>query len=147
MVLFQNDPFRDMDTVLERMAGRGRANAGRHSMAMDAYRRGNDVWVHLDLPGVSVDSIDISLERNVLTVAAARDWPIEEEDQIYAVERRRGEFSRQVHLGESLDGASIEADYQDGVLTLRIPIIEKAQPRKIAVTTRSEAIDVPTDGD
>ena len=68
-------------------------------MAMDAYRRGDDVWVHLDLPGVAAESIDISLERNVLTVTADRNWPLEEDDQVYISERRQGSFSRQVHLG------------------------------------------------
>lgn len=141
MVLFQNDPFREFDAVFDRMGGR-RNSGGRTAMAMDAYRRGRDVWVHLDLPGVSADSIDISLERSVLTVTAQRDWAREEDDQIYVAERRRGTFSRQVHLGEGLDGEQIEADYADGVLTLRIPIAEQAQPRKIVVNHKPEAIDV-----
>lgn len=140
MVLFQNDPFREIDAALDRMAGRRTVATG--SMAMDAYRRGSDVWVHLDLPGVSAESIDISLERNVLTVTAQRDWAREDDDQLYIAERRRGVFSRQVHLGDSLDADHIEADYHDGVLSLRIPIAEQAQPRKIAVNTRPEAIDV-----
>ncbi len=139
MVLFQNDPFRELDAVLNRVS---RGSGGHSSMAMDAYRRDSDVWVHLDLPGVSADSIDISLERNVLTVTAQREWDRKEDDQLYVSERPRGVFSRQVHLGDSLDGDAIEADYQDGVLTLRIPIAEKAQPRKIKVSTSPEAIDV-----
>lgn len=142
MVLFQNDPFRDFDMALDRMSGRSRSSGGT-MMAMDAYRRDSDVWVHLDLPGVSAESIDISLERNVLTVSANREWSSEEDDQMYITERRRGQFSRQVHLGDGLDGDAIEADYHAGVLTLRIPIAEKAQPRKIEVGSgRSEAIDV-----
>ena len=146
MVLFQNDPFRELDAAFDRVAGRTRGNGGARSMAMDAYRRGDDVWVHLDLPGVSAESIDISLERNVLTVTAERSWPLEENDQVYISERRQGTFSRQVHLGDSLDGEHIAADYDDGVLTLRIPIAEKAQPRKIEVKRRPDAIDVtPTD--
>ncbi len=142
MVLFQNDPFRELDSVFERMSGRTRGNGGYHSMAMDAYRRDSDVWVHLDVPGVDADSIDISLERTVLTVTAHRDWASKEDDQLYVTERRRGVFSRQVHLGDSLDADAIEADYQAGVLTLRIPIAEKAQPRKIEVKSSQEAIDV-----
>jgi HSP20 family protein len=141
MVLFQNDPFRDVDAILDRMAARPRSGpAG--TIAMDAYRRGSDVWVHLDLPGASVDSIDINLERNVLTVSAERNWDREEGDQYYVAERRRGTFTRQVHLGDSLDGEHIEAAYRDGVLTLRIPIAEQAQPRKIAVKADQDAIDV-----
>ena len=141
MVLFQNDPFRELDSMFKRMGARPRGGAG-GAMAMDAYRRGSDVWVHLDLPGVSADSIDIDLERNVLTVTAHRDWAAEDDDQVYIAERRRGVFSRQVHLGDSLDAEHIEADFHDGVLTLRIPIAEQAQPRKIAVRARPEAIDV-----
>ncbi len=142
MVLFQNDPFRDFDLMLDRMSGRPRT-AGPAMMAMDAYRRDSDVWVHLDMPGMSPESIDISLERNVLTVAAAREWTPEDDDQVYISERRRGEFTRQVHLGDGLDGDGIEADYHAGVLTLRIPIAERAQPKKIEVGSgRVDAIDV-----
>ena len=83
-----------------------------------------------------------ALERNVLTVTAERNWASEEDDQVYIAERRRGVFSRQVHLGDSLDADHIEADYHDGVLSLRIPIAEQAQPRRIAVNSRPEAIDV-----
>jgi HSP20 family protein len=100
------------------------------------------VWVHIDLPGVSADSLDISVERNVLTVTAERDWQREEGDKVYLAERSRGAYSRQVHLGDGLDADSIEADFHDGVLTLRIPIAEKAQPRRIAINTEQPAIDV-----
>ncbi len=141
MVLFQNDPFREVDAVLGRLTGTRRA-AGSSSMAMDAYRRGDNIWVHLDLPGVSADSIDIDLERNVLTVSAVRGWPSTDDDQPIVAERFQGTYTRQVHLGDSLDAESIEAKYIDGVLTLRIPVAAKAQPRKIAVNTRSEVIDV-----
>ncbi|MCP3989055.1 MAG: Hsp20/alpha crystallin family protein [Actinomycetia bacterium] len=100
---------------------------------MDAYRRGTDVWVHLDLPGIAADSLDISVERNVLTVVGERFWERQESDQVYVNDRTQGTYRRQVHLGEGLDAESIEADYQDGVLTLRIPVAEKAKPRKIAI--------------
>jgi HSP20 family protein len=142
MVLFQNDPFRDLDLMFDRMGGRTRA-PGHAGMPMDAYRRGGDVWVHLDLPGVHPDSIDIDLERNVLTVSAERSWGREDGDQLYVNERRQGTFKRQVHLGDSLDAEHIEAVFNDGVLTLRIPVAEKAQPRKIEVNTSAtpEAIE------
>ena len=141
MVLFQNDPLRDFDAFFDRLGGRPRSAAG--SAPMDAYRRGDDVWVHIDLPGVAADSIDITIERNVLTVTATRDWVTEDGDRLYVNERHRGTVTRQVHLGDSLDGEAVEADHRDGVLTLRIPVAEKAQPRKIEVSAGSPAtIDV-----
>ena len=135
-MLIQNDPFRDFDSFFTRLSGR---NAG---LPMDAYRRDSDVWVHIDMPGVSTDSLDVSVERNVLTVTAERDWQREEGDHVYLSERSRGSFRRQVHLGDGLDAEAIEADLHDGVLTLRIPIAEKAQPRKITIGTDRAAIDV-----
>jgi HSP20 family protein len=89
--------------------------------------------VHIDLPGVASDSVEINVERGVLTVSAERDWQREEGDQAYLSERPRGSFRRQVHLGESLDAERIEADLHDGVLTLRIPVAEVAKPRKISI--------------
>lgn len=140
-MLFHNDPFNDLETVFGRLGPRGVSVS---AMPMDAYRRGEDVWVHLDLPGVSTESIDISIERNVLTVRAERDWARQEDDEMYLAERRRGSYQRQVHLGDGLDAEHIEADYQDGVLTLRIPVAERAKPRKIdiGVGGTREAIDV-----
>lgn len=135
-MLMQNDPFRDFDQIFRSL---GWADGRENRMALDAYRRGEDVWVHLDLPGVSADAIAIDVERSVLTVTAERAAHREEGDQVYLTERRKGSFRRQVHLGENLDVDSIEADYHDGVLTLRIPIAEKAKARKIAVGTRSTA--------
>ena len=137
-MLMQNDPFRDFDHLFRTL---GRAGMTEHQMAMDAYRRGEDVWVHIDLPGIAADAVDINVERNVLTVTAERTYPSEEGDRFYLNERRQGTFSRQVHLGENLDVEHIEADYGDGVLTLRIPVAEKAKPRKITVGTRSPAIE------
>lgn len=136
MLLMQNDPFRDLDLVL-------RETRGSRQMPMDAYRRGDDVWVHIDLPGVSGDSIDIDVERSVLTISADRRWQREEGDQLYLSERIQGGYRRQVHLGDSLDVDGIEADFSDGVLTLRIPILAKAKPRKISIRGGSKpAIDV-----
>jgi HSP20 family protein len=126
-----NDPFRDFDSLFRRVANPGAA----HLMPLDAYRRGDDVWVHVDLPGVAADSLDINVERNVLTISAARDWVPVEGDRLYLGERARGQFRRQVHLGEGLDAEHIEADLSDGVLTLRIPVAERAKPRKITIST------------
>ena len=130
-MLLQNSPFRDFDTIFDQLAGR--SASAPNAMPMDAYRRGSDVWVHLDLPGVAADSLDISVERNVLTVTGERRWERQDGDRVYLGERRQGAFRRQVTLGEGLDADGIEADYTDGVLTLRVPVAEKAQPRKIQI--------------
>ena len=132
-MLLQNDPFRDLDVLFSRLGGR--ATDRPIAMPMDAYRRGEDVWVHIDLPGVAPDSLDINVERGVLTVSADREWQREEGDQLYIAERPRGTYRRQVHLGEGLDAEHVEADLTDGVLTLRIPVAEVAKPRKISVGT------------
>ena len=136
-MLLQNSPFRDFDSIFDQLSGRSAAPYA--SMPMDAYRRGSDVWVHLDLPGVAADSLDIAVERNVLTVSGERAWERQEGDRVYLNERRQGTFRRQVTLGEGLDADGIEADYTDGVLTLRVPVAEKAQPRKIQITPGGKA--------
>ena len=137
-MLVMNSPFRELDSWFDQVAGRSAPSAGgTHSAPMDAYRRDSDVWVHIDLPGIAADSLDVSVERNVLTVSGERNWQRNEGDQLYLTERRSGAFRRQVTLGDGLDSESIEADYADGVLTLRIPVAEKAQPRKISVATGS----------
>ncbi len=139
MLLTQNDPFRDLDLLFRRLGTRSVGTD--NTMAMDAYRRDSDVWVHVDMPGVSADQVDINVERGVLTITAERSWPREEGDQLYLNERPTGVFRRQVHLGDSLDVDGIEADFADGVLTLRIPISERAQPKRIEIKSRQAAID------
>lgn len=131
----QSDPFRELDALVGRLATR--AN-GSFAGPMDVYRRGNDVWVHLDLPGVAADSLDISVERGMLRIAGERRWVRQEGDRLYVSERQQGAFRRQLQLGDGLDLDAIEADYHDGVLTLRIPVAQQAQPRRIRVAT-----DVP----
>lgn len=147
-MLLQNDPF--FNAVFNRFVTGDESGGGYFHPPMDAYRRGSDVWVHLDIPGVASDSLDINVERSVLTVTGERVWRREEGDQIYVSDRRQGHFRRQVHLGDGLDPEHIEADYADGVLTLRIPVAEKAKPRKISVSTSGssgaiEAESVPVE--
>lgn len=143
-MLLQNSPFRELDALFNQRTPRMTSTSGR-PMPMDAYRRDDNVWVHLDLPGVVAESIDISVERNVLTVAAERSYQYEEGDRVYFDERHQGEFRRQVSLGDGLDADGIEADYTDGVLSLRIPVIPQAKPRKIAVTSNQPAIETTAD--
>ena len=131
-MLIQTDPFRDLDTLLNRFAGRS-ANAGGGAAPVDAFRRGTDVWVYMDLPGVKGEDLDITVERNVLTIEGRRDWQREENDQPYFSERFRGSFRRQIQLGDSLDLEHLEADLMDGVLTIRIPVAEQAKARKVQV--------------
>lgn len=139
-MLLQNSPFRELDALFNQRDPRSARGIAR-PMPMDAYRRNDNVWVHLDLPGVTADTIDISVERNVLTVAAERSYQREEGDRVYFDERHDGAFRRQVSLGEGLDADGIEADYTDGVLTLRIPVVPQAKPRKISVGSSHAAID------
>jgi len=138
-MLVMNSPFREIDALFDQFSGRN-SGPSTTAMPMDAYRRDGDVWAHLDLPGVAADSLDVSVERNVLTVSGERNWKRLEGDQPYLSERRSGTFRRQVTLGDGLDAEAIEADYTDGVLTLRIPVAEKAQPRKISVGVGSGSI-------
>lgn len=130
-MMIQTDPFRDLDTLFSRLSGR-QANAS-GVMPMDAFRRGSDVWVHLDLPGVKAESLEITVERNVLTIAAERNWQRQDADQTYFGERYRGSFRRQIQLGDGLDLQNLEADLHDGVLTVRIPVGEQAKPRKTEI--------------
>ena len=126
------DPFRDLDRLTEQMLlGGGRGSP--RSFPMDAYRRGEEFFVHLDLPGVDADSIELTAENNMLTVSAERRFESAEDDHVVIRERPQGQFTRQLLLGDSLDVDRIEANYQDGVLSLSIPVAEQAKPRRIAV--------------
>lgn len=131
--LMRFDPFRDFDRLAEQMMLGGGGRGGPRSFPMDAYRRGDQFFVHLDLPGVDADSIELTAENNVLTVSAERRFEPEDGDQVLIRERPQGEFTRQLLLGESLDADNVEANYENGVLTLAIPVAEKAKPRRISV--------------
>jgi len=112
------------------------------TMAMDAYRDGDHFIVQFDLPGVDPRSIDLTVEKNVLTVRAERQWETRDDQEIVISERVQGSFSRQLFLGESLDAEHVEASYSNGVLTLSIPVVEQAKPRKVAITTSSDETKV-----
>jgi HSP20 family protein len=111
---------------------------------MDAYRHGDRFVVHLDLPGVDPASLDLAVEQNVLTIKAERHWQPVEGDQVVANERRQGIFTRQLFLGNNLDTEKIHATYEAGVLTVTIPVAERAKARKIAISDahRSEPLEV-----
>jgi HSP20 family protein len=129
MVLMRTDPFRELDRLTQEVLGTAARPA---QMPMDAWRQGDSVLVEFDLPGVDAGSIDLDVERNVLTVRA--DRPMREgTSELLAAERPRGVFSRQLILGDNLDLDRISATYRDGVLHLTIPVAERAKPRKISI--------------
>ena len=131
-MLMRFDPFRDLDRLTQQLWGTtGTRPAG---MPMDAYRDGDHVTVHFDLPGVDPASVELTVDRNVLTVRAERRWARGEGVEVVASERAQGTFTRQLFLGDSLDPDRIEATYEQGVLTVRIPVAEQAKPRRIEVT-------------
>lgn len=130
MMLMRTDPFRELDRLTQQVFGTPARPA---TMPMDAWQEDGEFVVAFDLPGVSVDSVDLDIERNVLTVKAERRDPTQPNVELIASERPRGVFSRQLILGDTLDTEKVKASYSDGVLTLRIPVLEKAKPRKIEI--------------
>lgn len=129
-MLMRTDPFRELDRLAQQAFGTPSRPA---SMPIDAYRRGDEFLVELDLPGVAAESIDLTVERNVLTVRAERRRPVEDVELLVG-ERPQGTFSRQLFLGDTLDASNIAADYADGVLTLKLPVAERAKPRRVPIT-------------
>ena len=133
-MLMRTDPFRDLDRLSQQLWG----TATRPTvMAMDAWRDGDEFVVEFDLPGISPDSVDLDVERNVLTVKAERT-ALNGETELIAAERPRGVFSRQLILGDTLDTEHVGASYSSGVLTVRIPVAEQAKPRKIMISTEDD---------
>lgn len=133
-MLIRFDPFRELDRLTERLF------EGRYAapMAMDAYRKGDHVRVEFDLPGVDPASIELTVEKNVLTVKAERHWE-DKGTEVIVRERPEGAFTRQLFLGESLDVDHLDASYEHGVLRLRIPVAEEAKPRRIEVNAAPTA--------
>jgi len=136
-MLMRTDPFRELDRLTQQVLGASGTLARPAVMPMDAWREGDTFHVEFDLPGVNPESIDLDVERNVVTVKAER--PTRDGDaEMIAAERPRGVFSRQLILGDNLDTQHIEASYDAGVLTLLIPVAEQAKPRKIVISSKGE---------
>jgi len=133
--LLRFDPFADVDRMFDQAFNQRR----RPSFPMDAYRSGETVVVHFDLPGVDPNSISLEYERQILSVSAEREWRPVEGDQLLASERVHGTFQRQLLLGDGLDAERMHATYEHGVLTVTIPVAEKAKPRRIDVTVNGGA--------
>lgn len=135
-MLMRTDPFRELDRFAQQTLGTRMRPA---VMPLDAYRQGDHFVVHLDLPGVDTSSIDLTVEKNVLTVSAERQWQPTDDQQVLASERPQGTFSRQLFLGEGLDTEHVEASYDNGVLTVTIPVAEQAKARKVEITSGGDA--------
>jgi HSP20 family protein len=144
-MLMRTDPFRELDRLTSQLLGTAAAGTWSrpNPMPMDAYRDGDTFVVCFDLPGVDPAAVELEVERNVLTVKAERR-PVHtgEKFEMQISERPLGAFSRQLFLGDTLDTDHIEADYEAGVLTLRIPVTEKAKPRKIEITASGDRKEI-----
>jgi HSP20 family protein len=132
-MLMRFDPFRELDRLSDELWNAPRSAS--RSFPMDAYRRGDHFYVHFDLPGVDASTIDVTVEKNVLSVSGERNFAPQEGDEVLVRERPRGAFRRQLFLGDTLDASHLEATYEAGVLTLTIPVAEAAKPRKVEIHT------------
>ncbi len=133
MTLMRFDPFRDLDRLNEQIFAGTRSL---RAMPMEAFRRGDNVIVALDLPGVDQDDVDVTVERNVVTIRAQRRPLRQEGDDVVVDERPQGEFTRQLFLGENLASSKLSATFDRGVLHLTIPVAEESKPRKIEVSAQ-----------
>ena len=143
-MLMRTDPFRELDRLAQQLVGGSTPGTWSRpsAMPMDAYRAGDELVVMFDLPGVTADAIEVDVERNVLTVKAERRPTVHDADvEMQVAERPLGVFSRQLFLGDTLDTDKIHAEYEAGVLSLRIPVAEQAKPRKIDVKVRRGSED------
>jgi HSP20 family protein len=134
MTILRFDPFQEFDRFSRQMLGSGR---GPRSMPMEAYRRGDQFFIHLDLPGVNPDNVQLTVERNVVAVRAERRPFWQEGDEVLVDETPQGTFGRQLFLGDNLDAGRLEASFDQGILTLTIPVAEQAKPRRIQVSSQS----------
>jgi HSP20 family protein len=140
-MLIRTDPFRELDRLTQQVFGTAARPA---AMPMDAYQHGDDFYIQFDLPGVNADSIQLTVEQNVLTVRAERVPVQADGTEMIVSERPYGVFTRQVFLGETLDADKIAADYAAGVLALTIPVRESAKPRNIHITSSDQKQAVTT---
>lgn len=143
-MLMRFDPFRELDRLAQ--SGWGASQARSAVMPIDAYRRGEQFPVHFDLPGVDPGSVELTIENNVLQVQAERSWQRDEADEVVVAERPQGTFTRQLFLGEGLDPDGIRGDYNQGVLTVSIPVAEQAKPRKVEITNAGDVVQAVTAG-
>ena len=137
-MLMRFDPFRDLDRLTQNAWGGGLERRA-VAMPIDAYRKGDEFLVHFDLPGVDPSSVELTVEKNVLTVNASRNRQWNEDVELVVSERPTGQWTRQLFLGETLDADNIQATCENGVLTVRIPVAEKAKPRRVEISAQGKA--------
>lgn len=138
-MLMRFDPFRELDRLTQELSGPTRAR----QLPMDAYRRGDTFMIHFDVPGVDPAAIELTVEKDVLTVKAERRWPAAEGDDIVVQERPQGPLARQVFLGAALDTGRLAASCADGVLTIRVPVAQAAKAHKVPIATGTAAETQP----
>ena len=140
MSMMRIDPFRELDRLSQELL---RGTLARPvALTMDAWKDDETFVLEFDIPGVDSDSIDLDIERNVLTVTAERQSRTREDVEVIAEERATGKFRRQVMLSDNLDPDAAQAQYTNGVLTVRIPVAEKAKPRKIEISSHNDQKEI-----
>jgi HSP20 family protein len=132
MTLMGFDAFRDVDRVVEQAMG---ANRRTRAVPLEAFRRGDQYIVVADVPGTDAKDVDVRVERNVVTITVQRRPEFGPDDVVLIDERPRGEFVRQLFLGDSLDSSRLTADFGNGVLTLRVPVDESSKPRRVDISS------------
>ena len=147
MVLTSIDPFvQEIERHFDRLTQRSFARAGHRAAApgcqWTGFRRPGEVVLRFDLPGINPDSIEVTVDRGVLSVSATREEKYGEEENLFIRERTMGTFTRRVYLSDHLDAGAIEAAYTNGVLAVRIPVVERAKPRKIEIQRADAAAPV-----
>jgi HSP20 family protein len=148
MLLATFDPFVEFDRITQRAFGpawAGAARTGTAGIRMDAVRRPQEIELRFDLPGIDADSLDVTVDRGVLSVTAQRTREFGEDEKPFIRQRYTGSFAQRVRLSDSVDANGIEAAYEAGVLTVRVPLAEKAQPRKVAVAGATAAVEAGTE--
>ena len=139
-MLMRFDPFRELDRLSQEVLNS--TTRRNNPMALDAFRQGDTFKVAFDLPGVDPSTIDLTVEKNVLTVRAHRAWSWDDDVEVLVNERSQGELSRQLFLGDTLDTSRISADYDQGVLTVTIPLAEVAKARKVEINSSSRPTEI-----
>jgi HSP20 family protein len=134
------DPFfADFDRLSRRLLGGGAGTGIGAAMPMDVLRRGEELLVRIDLPGVAPDSLRISTEGRTLTIEASRQPEERDGDVVFLRGRPAGTVRQQLLLPDHLDIERVQASYDNGVLTIRIPVAEHAKPRRIEIQTGAAA--------